>query len=96
MASIQSTQKYMNNMAAALQIVTKLTQPFIEKFASQDYEEISTFVTTTLDAYWNDDNYSLLHNIDDFLQYPFSSIFFLKILLTLISSKQKYLIILFV
>ena len=68
MASIQSTQKYMNIMAAALQIVTKIPQTFNEIFASQDYEEISTFVTTTLDAYWNDDNYSLLHNIDDFLQ----------------------------
>ena len=49
----------MNIMAAALQIVTKIPQTFNEIFASQDYEEISTFVTTTLDAYWNDDNYSL-------------------------------------
>lgn len=48
MASIQSTQKYMNIMAAALQIVTKIPQTFNEIFASQDYEEISTFVTTTL------------------------------------------------
>lgn len=68
MTSTQSAQKYMNIMAIALQIVNNIPQMFNKLFAAQDYEEVSNFVTTSLDAYWNDDNNSFLHNLEDFLQ----------------------------
>lgn len=68
MTSTQSAQKYMNIMAIALQIVNNIPQMFNQLFAAQDYEEVSSFVTTSLDAYWSDDNNSFLHNLEDFLQ----------------------------
>mgnify|MGYP004557862489 CR=1 FL=1 len=70
MTSKQSAQKYMNIMAIALQIVNNIPQMFNQLFAAQDYEEVSSFVTTSLDAYWNDDNNSFLHNLEPVVRFP--------------------------
>ena len=60
MASIQSAQKYMNLMAEALQIVSKIIpQMFNQIFAAQEYEEISASVKAELDSYWSDDDHTL-------------------------------------
>lgn len=68
MASIQSAQKYMNLMAEALQIVSKIIpQMFNQIFAAQEYEEISASVKAELDSYWSDDDDTLLNNIKNFL-----------------------------